>query len=106
MAADRRHDVAVEAYGSDPEAILMSSILPAELTQALNELPRAFREAVECAFLEELTNQETAERLGVPIGTVMGCIHRGRKMVQERLHEFAASRRLVAAAVSERQLVA
>lgn len=53
-----------------------------------------------------MTYQETAEWLGVPIGTVMSRIHRGRKMLQERLHEFAASRRLVAAAVSERQLVA
>jgi len=107
VAEDRlQHDAGVEARGADPEAILMSSILPTELTQALNELPDAFREAVECAFLEELTYQETAERLGVPIGTVMSRIHRGRKLLQERLHEFAASRRLVATTVSERQLVA
>jgi len=107
VAEDRlRPDVGVDARGADPEAIVMSAILPAELSRALDELPRAFREAVECAFLEELSYQETADRLGVPIGTVMSRIHRGRKMLQERLHEFAANRRLVQATASPRQLVA
>jgi RNA polymerase sigma-70 factor, ECF subfamily len=81
---------------NDPETIAMKATLPAELQGALAALPRRFGEAVEYAWLEELSYQEIADRLSIPIGTVMSRIHRGRKLLQESLREFAVSRRLVA----------
>ena len=97
VAEDRLEEtVTTEGRGSDPESIAMHDILPDQLQSALDELPRTFREAVELAWLEELSYQEIAERLQIPIGTVMSRIHRGRRILQDRLHEFAVSRRLVA----------
>ena len=97
VAEDRiEPSVTTEGRGADPESIAMRDILPDALQSALDELPRAFREAVELAWLEELSYQEIAERLGIPIGTVMSRIHRGRRILQDRLREFAVDRRLVA----------
>lgn len=97
-AGDERRGIdGLEADGANPEATVMSARLHPELHDALEELPASFREAVTYAWLDELTYQEIAERLGVPIGTVMSRIYRGRKLLQERLKEFGAARRLVVA---------
>jgi RNA polymerase sigma-70 factor, ECF subfamily len=95
-----------EPVRNDPETIAMKATLPEELQGALAALPHRFREAVECAWLEELSYQEIADRLAIPIGTVMSRIHRGRKMLQESLHEFAVSRRLVAVSSGSERMIA
>ena len=84
----------------------MGSILPEELRGALAVLPQTFREAVECAWLDDLSYQEIADRLSIPIGTVMSRIHRGRKMLQESLGAFASARRLIATEGGARRQVA
>jgi RNA polymerase sigma factor (sigma-70 family) len=68
-----------------PERILMRSTLDAELQAALDELPDAFREAVWLRDVEEFSYAEMAEMLGIPIGTVMSRISRGRRLLFERL---------------------
>jgi len=68
-----------------PEHILMRGTLDAELQAALDELPDAFRQAVWLRDVEEFTYAEIAEMLGVPIGTVMSRISRGRRLLYERL---------------------
>jgi RNA polymerase sigma-70 factor (ECF subfamily) len=47
----------------------------------LQALPLAFREAVEMVDLRELSYREAARELGVPVGTVMSRLHRGRKLL-------------------------
>jgi RNA polymerase sigma-70 factor (ECF subfamily) len=107
IAENRLQDASPgDPRGSDPESIVMGSILPDDLRRALRELPQPFREAVTYAWIEELSYREIAERLSVPIGTVMSRIHRGRRMLQESLHEFAAARRLVVTEGDGRRLVA
>ena len=68
-----------------PERILMRGTLDAELQAALDELPEAFRQAVWLRDVEEFTYAEIAEMLGVPIGTVMSRISRGRRLLYEKL---------------------
>jgi RNA polymerase sigma-70 factor, ECF subfamily len=68
-----------------PERILMRATLDADLQLALDELPDAFREAVWLRDVEEFSYAEMAEMLGVPIGTVMSRISRGRRLLFERL---------------------
>lgn len=47
-----------------------------QVRQALDELPTAERDVVHLAYIEGLTHQETADRLGVPLGTVKSRSHR------------------------------
>ena len=41
------------------------------------------------ALLEEMTYKDIASALSIPLGTVMSRLHRGRKMLQSQLIEFA-----------------
>lgn len=56
-----------------------------EIARALDRLPEAFRIAVVLRDIEDLTYQEIAESLGIPIGTVMSRIHRGRALLRTAL---------------------
>ena len=76
-----------------PEQILTRATLDADLQQALDALPDAFRQAVWLRDVEELSYAEMATVLDVPIGTVMSRISRGRRALSEGLQ----TRRLAAA---------
>jgi RNA polymerase sigma-70 factor (ECF subfamily) len=68
-----------------PETLLMRATFDAELKTALEALPENFREAVWLRDVEELSYQEIADALGIPIGTVMSRISRGRKQLYQLL---------------------
>jgi RNA polymerase sigma factor (sigma-70 family) len=55
------------------------------LHEALEELPVNFREVIVLRELEGMSYKEIAEVLGVPIGTVMSGLARGRSQLRERL---------------------
>jgi RNA polymerase sigma-70 factor (ECF subfamily) len=71
--------------GDTPERILLRATLDADLQAALDALPEAFREAVWLRDVEEFTYAEMAEMLGIPIGTVMSRISRGRRLLFDKL---------------------
>jgi RNA polymerase sigma-70 factor, ECF subfamily len=68
-----------------PEQLLLRETLDADLQAALDGLPQAFRQAVWLRDVEEFTYAEIAAMLGVPIGTVMSRISRGRRLLYEQL---------------------
>lgn len=68
-----------------PEQILLRKTFDADLQEALDSLPEAFREAVWLRDVDEFSYAEIARMLGVPIGTVMSRISRGRRLLYERL---------------------
>ena len=72
-----------------PEQILMRASLRDDLQAALDALPEAFREAVWLRDVEEFSYAEIAEMLGIPIGTVMSRISRGRRLLFDRLSPSA-----------------
>ena len=56
----------------------------------LDALPGdAFRAVLKMVDLDELTYREAAKELGVPVGTVMSRLHRGRKLLATQLQEAA-----------------
>jgi RNA polymerase sigma-70 factor, ECF subfamily len=91
--SDRVEQAATLADGpaalDTPERILLRDTLDADLQAALDELPAAFREAVWLRDVEEFSYAEIAGMLGVPIGTVMSRISRGRRLLFERLSAAA-----------------
>ena len=74
-----------------PERILLRDTLDADLQAALDDLPASFREAVWLRDVEEFSYAEIAEMLGVPMGTVMSRISRGRRLLFQRLSQSPAS---------------
>lgn len=63
-----------------------------EVLRALRSLPRQFEEVVLLSDIEDMTYKEIAKTLGVPLGTVMSRLHRGRKMMRAELAGYANSR--------------
>jgi RNA polymerase sigma-70 factor (ECF subfamily) len=81
-----RLDLAAPPDPADtPEEQLLREALGPELQAALDGLPEAFREAVWLRDVEEFPYAEIAEMLGVPVGTVMSRISRGRRMLYEAM---------------------
>jgi RNA polymerase sigma-70 factor (ECF subfamily) len=76
---------ATSVVQNTPEQILLRATVRDDLQAALDALPDVFREAVWLRDVEEFTYAEMAEMLGVPIGTVMSRISRGRRQLFERL---------------------
>ena len=63
--------------------------LPADIIkQSLAELGE-FRQVVELAVIAELPYAAIAEELGIPVGTVMSRLHRGKKKLREKLLDYA-----------------
>ena len=58
----------------------------------LQELPDDFRYAVYLADVEGFPYKEIAEIMDTPIGTVMSRLHRGRRMLRDRLTDYARER--------------
>ena len=56
-----------------------------ELQTALNELPEEFRLPLVLFYFHELSYQEIAAELSVPVGTVMSRLSRGKQHLRRRL---------------------
>lgn len=76
------------AQAADPEAA-HERLLSDEVTHALAELPDAYRAVVVLSDLEGLKYREIAEVLGVPVGTVMSRLFRGRRLLEAALGDHA-----------------
>ena len=72
-----------------PEELVMANVLDEELQQALGALPEEYRTVVILALVEDLSYKEIAAALSIPLGTVMSRLHRGRRLLQASLLEYA-----------------
>ena len=77
------------------EEDFLKSITDTDITTALDELPRQYREVVLLSDVEGLSYAEIAEMLEIPPGTVMSRLHRGRKALQKALWNYVESNNLV-----------
>jgi RNA polymerase sigma-70 factor, ECF subfamily len=60
-----------------------------EMQQALAELPLELRESLLLVVVGELTHRETANVLGVPLGTVLSRVCRARERLRKQLRAVA-----------------
>jgi RNA polymerase sigma-70 factor (ECF subfamily) len=65
------------------------SIQDEDILVALDQIPREFREVVLLSDVQEFSYKEIAEMLGIPVGTVMSRLSRGRKQLRLRLSNYA-----------------
>jgi RNA polymerase sigma-70 factor (ECF subfamily) len=77
----------IEAPGPDPESAAARADERRRVNQALARLPVEFREVLVLREIEELSYREIAQVAGIPIGTVMSRLSRGRQLL---INHFAA----------------
>jgi len=75
------------AESTTPETILIEQADRETVQQALAALPVPFREILLLCEVEEMSYQEIAETLAIPIGTVMSRLFRARKALRDLLRE-------------------
>jgi len=68
-----------------PDEVLASVSFDDDIQKALLDLPFDFREAVVMCDVIGLSYDEIGVAVGVPVGTVRSRIHRGRRLLRERL---------------------
>ena len=81
--------------GRSAEDEVLEHFTEGDVKDAIEALPEQFRIAVLLADVEGFQYKEIAEILGIPIGTVMSRLHRGRKALQKSLFDFGRDRGLV-----------
>ena len=81
--------------GVTPERLVLDAMPDQAVKDAIEALPEQFRVAVLPADVEGFSYKEIADITGVPIGTVMSRLHRGRKQLEKRLADFAVERGLL-----------
>lgn len=64
-----------------------------EVARSLDSLPSDFRTVVMLSDVGDFTYEEIAGVIAVPLGTVRSRLHRGRKLLRERLRHYAKSNR-------------
>ncbi|MEE1622190.1 sigma-70 family RNA polymerase sigma factor [Zafaria sp. J156] len=74
------------------EAEALDHLPDSDVKDALQAIPEEFRLAVYFADVEGFSYKEVAGILGIPMGTVMSRLHRGRKQLRELLADYAAER--------------
>jgi len=88
----RRNSRFVAEHGADPnlwcgnpEPTKPKEALSPPVQRAISDLPVHFGQVVVLVDLQDLSYSEAAEQLGVPIGTIMSRLHRGRRLLKGQL---------------------
>lgn len=88
--ADATSATSTSSRSAEAEAI--DHLPDSDVKDALAALPEDFRLAVFLADVEGFSYLEIAEIMKSPVGTVMSRLHRGRKLLRERLRDYAIER--------------
>ncbi len=71
--------------GRTAEELVVDMGFDAEVEKAFEGLSDKFREVVVLVDIDGLSYQEAADRIGVPVGTIMSRLHRARKRIKKQL---------------------
>jgi RNA polymerase sigma-70 factor (ECF subfamily) len=77
---------------NDLQENLYRNLLDDDVAAAVSELPEDFRTVVLLCDIEGLSYEEIAEFVDIPLGTVRSRLHRGRKLLREKLLRYAQKR--------------
>jgi len=83
---DRGTELSADAT---PEDWVFGNLFDDDIIVAMDELPEEYQTAVLLADVEGLSYKEIADIMDCPTGTVMSRLHRGRKLLKEKLQDYA-----------------
>lgn len=75
-------------FGGDGELGPWRGLVRSDIDKALARLPEEFRTPIILSDLEGLSQEEVADTLGCPKGTVKSRLFRGRRMLKELLKDY------------------
>ena len=78
-----------EVQDDDPQGTFFDRIVDDEVLRAIDQLPEQFRETVVLSDVEGLSYEEIARILEVPVGTVKSRLFRARRLLQQKLYDYA-----------------
>jgi RNA polymerase sigma-70 factor (ECF subfamily) len=81
--------LATDKTVENPEQRFFAKILDDDVKRAIENLPNDFRLVVILSFLEGFSYQEIADIMDLQLGTVKSRLHRGRKLLQKALLDYA-----------------
>lgn len=84
---DDPDDKLVETIAFEPS--IPETLTDEEVIVALRKIPDHFRNVILLADVEEFSYKDIASILGVPIGTVMSRLYRGRRILRQELTDYA-----------------
>jgi RNA polymerase sigma-70 factor (ECF subfamily) len=85
LVLDEEGDDALPTESATPESLLIEQADREMMQRALENLPVQFREILLLCEVEEMSYQEIAETLTIPIGTVMSRLFRARQALRGAL---------------------
>ena len=78
---------------SEPETVLLEGEVDEHLDDALRKLPERFRVPIDLVDVDELSYEEAAAILEIPVGTLTSRLSRGRKRIRDHLERAGALHR-------------
>lgn len=79
--------IAVKDYSPDPEESLMKDQRAEKIRGAIEQLSPKYRTLIELRYLDELSYEEIAVKLDIPLGTVKAQLFRAKDMLYHLLKE-------------------
>ncbi len=79
------YDKLAESDGQTDEDRVVERLSQDDIVGALAEVPHDFRDVIVLVDIGDFSYQDAAQILGIPIGTVMSRLHRGRRILKREL---------------------
>jgi RNA polymerase sigma-70 factor (ECF subfamily) len=92
----------LHARNRDPVHSVLDKMDIEQIAGAIAGLPQEYREVSALYFTQEMSYQEIADAVGVPVGTVRSRLHRARGLLQKALWEIAQAEGIVATVGAKR----
>lgn len=90
--ADGRHCVPIRRWDSEPEKVILEREARLLIEEAIAQLPEKYRDVIVLADVEEQSNFQVSEFLGLSVPAVKSRLHRGRLLLRHALAPYFEER--------------
>lgn len=78
----------IDHTAQNPQQVVLDEEIRQKVREAVDKLPPNLREVLILRDMEDLSNQETAQRTGLTVAAVKARLHRARALLREHLEEY------------------